>query len=539
MTVLNESGEVLSLEGVNNNSGKIQKKKRSWWLIGLQIVGLISLLIILGYFVIFDNVQKVVESTASNFHWMYGWGSGVLAFIIAALIARPIYTSIGRAFIWKLNARDYIIFGICILSVIVSSYFNRNKFFAKGAGSKELCPALLAQGLPTIKNLGSGADEGITCMPLTKKEASLALAIDGSKIPKEIITNSILELDALMPFNPNGSVAIYIGETWNSSHKLYDGPGFNPNKLGILSPITNEEFMLYKIKQKEKFKDVGAEKVNEDIKKLSFLKTNLSNLVSEIRMIESEKNGFNPSRTAVPSGGIEIPDNMDVYETGPRVITGLHKKSNKPIAIVTSEHAKVWEVFISASPSWIVLIDRNQKERFSKLSTLYLEKSKLSDEINLLERSLPEKPKDYTPILTNEIKTNPEMKIRIEKMEEERRKNMAIVNDPNLIEIEKGLVAKKTSDLKVTFRIEFLNRDPSKSEFVFLANVNGESNRVKDTAIRIVSEGCPKSYISVDEGPEIQICNGHIWDINPGQVWRVRNDFSAIKSRNVRVDKLS
>ncbi len=256
MTVVNERGGVLSLEGPSDDNHKIQKKKTPWLLIVLQVAGLILLLIILGYFVVFNNVQKVVESAASNFHWMYGWGSGVVAFVIAALIARPIYVSLGRAFIWKLRTRDYVIFGICIILVIGSSYFDRNKFFAKGAGLKELCPALLRGEKPSIKMLGQGSDEGLRCIPLSKEEAALALSIDKSIFAKEITPKSLMELDALVPYD-RGAIAIYIGYAKGANPKIYDGPDFNPRALGVLKPITEDELIAYK--SSERVKLLGLE----------------------------------------------------------------------------------------------------------------------------------------------------------------------------------------------------------------------------------------------------------------------------------------
>lgn len=252
MTVLNEEGKILNLEGPSDGNHKAQKKKTPWWIVALQVTGLIILLIILGYFVIFDNVQKIVESAANNFHWMYGWGSGVVAFVVAALIARPIYVSLGRAFVWKLRTRDYVIFSICIVSIIASSYFDRNKFFAKGAPQKELCPALMVGDMPTVKGLGFGADEGINCIALTRKEAALAVAMDRSKIPKELQPRSLFELDALEPFSNTGAIAIYIGEAKGVDLKIYDGPGFNPRRLGILLPITEDQLIAYKATQRVK-----------------------------------------------------------------------------------------------------------------------------------------------------------------------------------------------------------------------------------------------------------------------------------------------
>lgn len=251
MTVISEEGKILSLEGPSDSNHKIQKNKTLWWLTALQVTGLILLLMILGYFVVFDNVQKVVESTTSNFHWMYGWGSGLLSFVIAALIARPIYLSIGRAFTWKLRTRDYVIFSICIVSIIGSSYSDRNKFFSKGAGSKELCPALLRGEKPSIKILGQGSDQGEKCIPLSKEEASLALSIDKSIFAKEITPASLMELEALVPYD-RGAVAIYIGYAKSGDPKIYDGPDFNPRALGVLKPISEDELIAYKATQRSK-----------------------------------------------------------------------------------------------------------------------------------------------------------------------------------------------------------------------------------------------------------------------------------------------
>ncbi len=252
MTVLDEDEKVLSLEGSSDGSHKSQKKKTSWWLLPLQIFGTTAFLILIGYYVVFTNVETFVSSVSNKYHWMLGWGSGIISFIIAAAAARPIYFSLSRALIWKLSQRDLMILGTCVVLVAGSSYLNRNRFFAKGAQEKEICAALLPGDMPTVKGLGLGAEEGLTCLSLSRKEASLALAIDRSKIPKELQPRSLFELDALEPFSNTGAIAIYIGEGKGSDPKIYDGPGFNPRKLGILLPVTEDQLIAYKATQRVK-----------------------------------------------------------------------------------------------------------------------------------------------------------------------------------------------------------------------------------------------------------------------------------------------
>jgi hypothetical protein len=237
------------LDNLKNKHSE-NKTKKPWWILPAQTLGTIILLFLIGYYIVFTNVETFVSSLGSNYHWMLGWGSGIISFVIAAMVSKPIYFSLGRAFLWRLNQRDVLILVTCIALVFTSSYLNRNKFFEKGVPEKEICAALLPGDMPTVKGLGLGAEEGLTCIGLTRKEASLALAIDRSKIPKEINPKSLFDLEALEPFSSTGAIAIYVGDAKGSDLKIYDGPGFNPRRLGILLPITEDQLIAYKAAQR-------------------------------------------------------------------------------------------------------------------------------------------------------------------------------------------------------------------------------------------------------------------------------------------------
>ncbi len=234
--------------------GEKHTEKRKWWVICIYILLTILVLLVIEYYVIFATVQNFVSSMAGSYHWMLGWGSGLFSFIVAAILAKPIYVALGRAFTWKLRYIDYFILGSCLTLIAGSGYLNRNVFFAKGVPPKEICAALLPGDAPTVKGLGLGANEGLTCLQLTPKEAALAVAIDRSKpFPKEIIPNTMSELE-LLELYKGGAVAIYIGKEKLSEEKIavkiYDGPGFNPRRLGILMPITEDELISYKAAQR-------------------------------------------------------------------------------------------------------------------------------------------------------------------------------------------------------------------------------------------------------------------------------------------------
>lgn len=514
--ILRRMAEKLKVPYVTDLSEKTSEK---FGIIKIIISIIITLLfmIMLGYVVIFNNIQNFTTSATSGFHWMYGLGAGVVSFLIAIAFTRYIYVSIFKFVFWKPSTKDFVIISLCVLLTILSAYTNRNKFFAKDAGLKEICPALIVGDMPTIKNLNQGVEEGLNCIPLTKKEAALALSIDRLKTPNEIKFKNFAELDALEPFI-NGAVAIYIGEAKESRNKIYDGPGFNPRKLGILRPITEDELIAYKkIEREERNKLIEERNLKkEKLEKEANLQKQKTEAEEKIKAESDKKENEridaenrkkaevdiargifrqkfvddNTKKILLSSLNIKsytVPDNYEVIQkTG-----GVTQKGN----II-----EVRNCFICKDDFIIIRPNNHHPIPYPSDSNLYKDVSKKSKTL----QEAPSKQDDTKPLPWTKPDSN-------------------------------------QSNSANAFNIEFLGRDPSKETFTFSSGSKLEGNKVSSAGpIRIVSVSCLKIFISVDDLPAQQVCDGRTWTVQSGQVWKIVNSENySIYSKNVKVSSFN
>lgn len=501
--ILRRMAEKLKISDISDVSEKTDGK---YSIVKIIFTILLTLLFIvaIGYFLIFSTIQDFTLSATSNFYWIHGWTAGVISFLIAIAFTKYIYATISRFIFWKPKAKDFVIVTICISLSLASAFSNRHKFFAKDAPKLEACPALMPGETQALKTLGQGKDEGIVCFALTEKEAALALAIDKSKRPVEIKVKNLNELEALETFS-NGAAAIYIGYAEaGSKPRIYDGPGFNPRKLGILHAITEEEFVAYKA-------DFKAEVVKRK-------EENKLRLENEEKEKESQK-----KKT----------------EAEEKLKAEKEKRENE---IIDAENKRKVDADVARGIFRQKFVDENTKKIL--LSSLNIKTYIVPDNYEVIQKTNGVTQKGNTiEVRTCFICKDDYIIIRPD--------NHYPVPYPPESSSSKGknnkseekLISDKKVDEKPThaINIEMLGRDPSKETFVFNGGGKMEGNKVSSAGpIRITSTACLQVFISVDDLPPYQVCDGRSWTIQSGQVWKIVNSENySIYSKNTRVNNFN
>lgn len=501
--ILRRMADKLKISDISDVSEKTDGKYSVVKII-LTVILTLLFIVTIGYFLIFNTIQDFTLSATSNFYWIHGWTAGVISFLIAVAFTKYIYATISRFIFWKPKAKDFAIVALCISLSLASAFSNRHKFFAKDAPKLEACPALIPGESQTLKTLGQGKDEGIICFPLTEKEAALALAIDKSKKPVEIKVKNLNELEALEAFS-NGAAAIYIGYAEKGSKpRIYDGPGFNPRKLGILHAITEEEFITYKADYKAEFAKRKEEK--------------------RLKLESEEK---------------EKEAQQKKTEAEEKIKAEKEKKENER---TDAENKRKDEADVARGIFRQKFVDENTKKIL--LSSLNIKTYIVPDNYEVIQKTNGVTQKGNTiEVRTCFICKDDYIIIRPDN-------HYPIPYPPDSYfskgqnnKLEEKLIPEKQPTGKPVhgINIEMLDRDPPKETFVFNGGGKLEGNKVSNIGpIRITSTACLKVFISVDDLPPYQVCDGRSWTVQSGQIWKiVNNENYSIYSKNIKVSSFN
>ena len=227
----------------------------------LAVLLSIPIMYLIGYVLTFILLGSVIWEEILSFGFLSS-KAGIIAFLVTALIFRPLYHNTLK-FIAKDDIRSKIFIFVLILVAAGFAYLGKDRHFSKSADPKSICVDSF-DNKQSIRFVGQGEIEGLECRQLTKGEVSFVKAIDLSIVPIEIKVSSLKELESLTLYKPDGSSNIFVGFSKGQSIRIYKTPGFNPMARGLLKPMSDEQFVTYYAEKKSELDQVLTSKLMAD-----------------------------------------------------------------------------------------------------------------------------------------------------------------------------------------------------------------------------------------------------------------------------------